>query len=42
MLLYRSLEERPLGQGHREGKKADEIEVFGYKFRRMMDGHLYT
>ena len=22
-------------------KKADEIEVFGYKFRRMMEGHLY-
>ena len=22
-------------------EKADEIEVFGYKFRRMMEGHLY-
>ena len=22
-------------------KEADEIEVFGYKFRRMMEGHLY-
>ena len=22
-------------------KEADEIEVFGYKFRRMMEGHFY-